>query len=62
MIHESVDLSRYQCPLCGAGLKWFGRIPGNGVYCKGMCEKPNDPMQGYTVWYDLNDLKLKKGE
>lgn len=27
-----------------------------------MCEKPADPMHGYTVWYDLNDLELKKGE
>ena len=26
-----------------------------------MCEKLTDPMHGYTVYYDLNDLELKKG-
>lgn len=59
MIHESVDLSRYRCPLCGAPVKRLCNIKDEGVHCQKMCEKPTDPMMGYTVWYDLNELELK---
>lgn len=60
MIHSSVDLSRYVCPLCGAPVQWWWNRKGDGVHCVDKCEKLTDPMQGYTVWYDLNDLKLKR--